>query len=127
MKHFIPLESDPVVFTSLIHDIGAPKSLVFREVISLDAQDLPSSAIAYILVLPTSEAYEARTATEDESREVYQGQGKDEAVVWFKQTINNACGLYGILHALSNGEARHLLGMVALHPAHASRLTSDRL
>ncbi|KAK1767900.1 peptidase C12, ubiquitin carboxyl-terminal hydrolase 1 [Phialemonium atrogriseum] len=29
--------------------------------------------------------------------------------MWFKQTINNACGLYGILHALSNGAARDML------------------
>jgi hypothetical protein len=26
--------------------------------------------------------------------------------MWFKQTINNACGLYSILHAVCNGEAR---------------------
>ena len=26
--------------------------------------------------------------------------------MWFKQTINNACGLYGVLHAVSNGDAR---------------------
>ena len=28
-----------------------------------------------------------------------------EDVVWFKQTINNACGLYGLLHAVRNGGA----------------------
>lgn len=27
-------------------------------------------------------------------------------VVWYKQTINNACGLYAILHAVCNGDAR---------------------
>lgn len=26
--------------------------------------------------------------------------------MWFKQTIRNACGLIGLLHAVSNGEAR---------------------
>lgn len=31
---------------------------------------------------------------------------EEEPVMWFRQTINNACGLYAILHAISNGEAR---------------------
>jgi ubiquitin carboxyl-terminal hydrolase L3 len=31
-------------------------------------------------------------------------------VVWFKQTINNACGMYAVLHALSNGSCRRFLG-----------------
>lgn len=39
-----------------------------------------------------------------------EGEGEEEEeeapVMWFRQTINNACGLYAILHAISNGEAR---------------------
>ncbi len=27
--------------------------------------------------------------------------------IWHKQTINNACGLYGILHAVCNGDTRN--------------------
>ena len=30
-------------------------------------------------------------------------------MVQYKQTINNACGLYGILHAVSNGDSRHFI------------------
>lgn len=30
--------------------------------------------------------------------------------MWYKQTINNACGLYGILHAISNGDSRDFVG-----------------
>ncbi|KAK5018710.1 ubiquitinyl hydrolase 1 [Cryomyces antarcticus] len=29
--------------------------------------------------------------------------------MWFKQTINNACGLYSILHAICNGDARNFI------------------
>jgi len=32
--------------------------------------------------------------------------GEGEPVVWYKQTIGNACGLIGLLHAVSNGAAK---------------------
>ncbi|SPO03591.1 related to ubiquitin carboxyl-terminal hydrolase isozyme L3 [Cephalotrichum gorgonifer] len=106
-KHFIPLESDPEIFNQLIYHLGAPRSLAFRDVLSLDEPDLmPHPAIALILILPTTESYEATKAIEYAAQEEYQGKGEDEDVMWFKQTIQNACGLYGILHALCNGEAR---------------------
>lgn len=44
---------------------------------------------------------------QDAKEEEYKGSGEEEVVVWYKQTINNACGLYGILHTISNGEARN--------------------
>lgn len=63
-KHFIPLESNPVVFTELIHRLGIPRSLEFQDVLSLDDPDLlgflPRPAYALILVFPTTEAYETR-------------------------------------------------------------------
>ncbi|KAI9712571.1 MAG: hypothetical protein M1828_001672 [Chrysothrix sp. TS-e1954] len=37
-KPFIPLESDPDVFTGLIHDLGASKSMRFVDVWSVDEQ-----------------------------------------------------------------------------------------
>jgi ubiquitin carboxyl-terminal hydrolase L3 len=36
----------------------------------------------------------------------YAGKGEDEPVVWFNQTIGNACGLYALIHSVANGEAR---------------------
>lgn len=70
----------------------------------------PRPALALILVLPTSEAYERQIAGNEATRQDYAGSGDDEDVVWFKQTINNACGLYGILHAVCNGKAREHIG-----------------
>lgn len=110
LKHFIPLESNPEVFTELIHRLGIPKSLEFHDVLSLDDPDLlgflPRPADALILVFPTTEAYETRIRDED-SRLQLNGANKSEGdVLFFKQTINNACGLYAILHAACNGEAR---------------------
>ena len=66
---------------------------------------------ALILVFPTTEIYESRVAGEDATLEHYAGCGVDEDVMFFKQTINNACGLYAILHAICNGTARKEIGM----------------
>ena len=111
-KHFIPLESNPEVFNNLILHLGAPECLAFQDVVSLDPESLPRPALALIMVFPTTDSYEARKTAEDATYEEQGSSGQGEEVVWFKQTINNACGLYGVLHALSNGEARCMFGKV---------------
>jgi ubiquitin carboxyl-terminal hydrolase L3 len=106
-KHFIPLESNPDVFTELAHKLGLSTSLGFQDVLSLDDPELlgflPRPALALILVFPTTDKYERRVQDEDAKLEELQSSGD---VVFFKQTINNACGFYAILHAVCNGEAR---------------------
>ena len=75
-KHFIPLESNPVVFNRLIHSLGTPPSFAFQEVVSLNEPDLlPRSALALILVFPTTDRYKERKAFEDERREEYTSGG----------------------------------------------------
>ncbi|KAL5380054.1 hypothetical protein DPSP01_008091 [Paraphaeosphaeria sporulosa] len=104
-KHFIPLESDPLIFTQLIHALGASPALRFKDVLSLDEPSLfPNPALALILTFPTTADYEERRATEAASQKPQAGGHEDGDVLWFKQTINNACGLYAILHAAANGE-----------------------
>ncbi|KAH3920638.1 hypothetical protein HBI56_219460 [Parastagonospora nodorum] len=109
-KHFIPLESNPELFTELIHKLGLSKSLEFQDVLSLDDPDLlaflPRPAYALILVFPTTELYEKRVRDEDSILQMIDGDLPDGDVLFFKQTINNACGLYAILHAVCNGEVR---------------------
>lgn len=104
-KHFLPLESNPDVFNNLLALLGAPASLLFRDVWSLDDLGLiPRPALALILAFPTDGEYESR-------RETYHTENKDmQDIIWFKQTINNACGLYAILHAVANSAAREMLG-----------------
>ena len=113
-KHFIPLESNLEPFTELIHELGVLPSLCFQDVLSLDDPELlafiPRPAFALILVFPTSDAYQNQKAVEEAMRTECHGSGDGEEVVWFKQTINNACGLYGILHAVCNGAARSYIG-----------------
>ncbi|OAA57954.1 Peptidase C12, ubiquitin carboxyl-terminal hydrolase 1 [Niveomyces insectorum RCEF 264] len=42
------------------------------------------------------------------------GQQGNEDSIWLKQTINNACGLYAILHAIFNSKARDMLRPASL-------------
>jgi ubiquitin carboxyl-terminal hydrolase L3 len=117
-KHYIPLESNPMVFTQLIHKLGVSTSLAFHDVLSIDDPDLlafiPRPALALVLVFPTSAAYEEYKAKEEISRDDYISSGEDERVMWYKQTINNACGLYGILHAVSNGDAGDIISKLSI-------------
>ncbi|KAK7750062.1 ubiquitinyl hydrolase 1 [Diatrype stigma] len=109
-KHFIPLESNPELFTQLIHRLGVSTSLQYHDVLSLDDPELlalvPRPALALVLVFPTSPSYKSSIAGYDQTVNDYTKFGDQEEVMWYRQTINNACGLYGILHAVSNGQAR---------------------
>lgn len=96
--------------TRLAHELGLSETLQFHEVYSLTEPSLleflPRPAHALLLVFPVTDTYEKFRADEDSSRPEYSGSGTDEPVIWFKQTIRNACGLIGLLHAITNGGAR---------------------
>lgn len=96
--------------TSLVHHLGLDKNLQFHDVYSLTEADLisflPRPAHALLLVFPVTATYETFRQKEDAGKPEYDGSGDGEEVVWFKQTIRNACGLIGLLHAVTNGEAR---------------------
>ncbi|KAL4896240.1 hypothetical protein BDV59DRAFT_130881 [Aspergillus ambiguus] len=109
-KAFVPLENNPEVMSHLVHQLGLPPTLGFTDVFSIDEPDLlafvPRPSHALLLVFPVSKAYEASRLAEDSQLPEYAGRGPTEPVFWFKQTIRNACGLIGLLHAVSNGEPR---------------------
>ncbi|KAH6635379.1 ubiquitin carboxyl-terminal hydrolase-like protein [Chaetomium sp. MPI-SDFR-AT-0129] len=124
---FIPLEANPELMTTLLHNLGLSPTLAIHDVYSLTDPDLlsfiPRPALALLLVFPVSAAYESHRLAEDASlpdfrsktnpptqtQEGEAGAGEkeeDEPVLWFPQTIRNACGLIGLLHASLNGPAR---------------------
>ncbi|KAI0856273.1 ubiquitin carboxyl-terminal hydrolase, family 1 [Xylaria cubensis] len=109
-KHFIPLESNPGLFTQLIYHLGVSTALSFHDVWSLDNPDLlslvPRPVLAFIIVFPTPSDYEDRLAKESNITVNNTLQKESKDVIWFKQTINNACGLYAIIHAVANGRAK---------------------
>ncbi|OCL13843.1 cysteine proteinase [Glonium stellatum] len=109
-KRFIPLENNPEVMSSLVHNLGLQEVLAFHDVFSIDDPDLlafvPRPAYALLLIFPVSDTYEKFRVQEDSGKDEYNGSGPEEEVIWYKQTIGNACGLIGLLHGVSNGIAR---------------------
>lgn len=109
-KAFVPLENNPEVMTSLVQKLGLSPTLAFHDVWSIDDPEMlsfvPRPANALLLVFPVSKSYEEFRVKEDADKAVYEGKGEGEPVIWYKQTIRNACGLIGILHAVSNGSSR---------------------
>lgn len=111
-KRYITLESNPEIFTALMHDIGVSPELEFIDIYSLDETDLTfvsRPVLALVLCFPTTDTYQQQIDAIEATRPEYTGSGEAEGVVWFQQTINNACGLYGLLHAVCNGDARSLI------------------
>jgi ubiquitin carboxyl-terminal hydrolase L3 len=107
---FIPLEANPELMTTLLHNLGLSSALQIHDVYSLTDETLlsfiPRPALALLLVFPVSAAYESHRLAEDSLAEPYAGRGPNEPVLWFRQTIRNACGMMGLLHAAANGPAR---------------------
>ncbi|KAG6146295.1 hypothetical protein E4U10_005934 [Claviceps purpurea] len=110
---FIPLEANPEVMTSLIHKLGVSSSLALHDVYSLTDPEMlsfvPRPALALLLVFPVSAVYESHRMAEDNTVDEYKGTGDQEPVLWWKQTIRNACGMMGLLHAVANGPARKMI------------------
>jgi ubiquitin carboxyl-terminal hydrolase L3 len=96
----VPLESNPEVFTQFGRKLGLSPLLSFTDIYSLDDPDLlsflPRPMQAVILLFPVTTEYEsfkdAEPVEKPDMREV----------VWMKQIVKNACGLYALLHALLN-------------------------
>ncbi|KAI4125553.1 MAG: hypothetical protein LQ347_005345 [Umbilicaria vellea] len=113
LKAFVPLENNPDVMTHLVQQLGLAPTVAFHDVYSIADPDLiafvPRPAYALLLVFPVSSTYEKFRRREDEDRPEYDGSGEGEEVVWFKQTIRNACGLIGLLHGVSNGPVREFI------------------
>ncbi|KAK3323408.1 hypothetical protein B0T19DRAFT_203186 [Cercophora scortea] len=107
---FIPLEANPEIMTTLLHNLGVSPALQIHDVYSLTDPDMlafvPRPALALLLVFPVSATFESHRLAEDALAEPYTGRGAEQPVLWFRQTIRNACGLMGLLHAATNGPAR---------------------
>ena len=94
--------------------LGLSDDLEFYDVYSLDGPELlshiPRPAHALLVIIPLTKPWDEERKAEDATREDYAGFGDKEPVIWFKQTIGNACGSIGLLHSVINGPAKgHVL------------------
>ena len=127
---FVPLEANPQLMSDLLHKLGLSQELAVHDVYSLhDAEMLafvPRPALALLLVFPVSAAYESFRLAEDATLPEYKGCGEDQPVIWFRQTIRNACGLMGLLHAASNGPAKDFVRKLDSLPSRNSTILLKR-
>ncbi|KAF2404080.1 cysteine proteinase [Trichodelitschia bisporula] len=109
-KWFVPLESNPHVFTELAYKLGA-RSVAFHDVYSIDEpellQFLPKPVLAFVMIMPFKTPAYQQGKVQEESERAANGVSEEEQaavkdVLWFKQTIRNACGFYALLHSVVN-------------------------
>ncbi|ANZ76818.1 BA75_03669T0 [Komagataella pastoris] len=99
----IPLESNPEIFSNFGTQLGLIPRYAFYDIFSLDSEMLslyPRPNDGVILLFPVTREYEEFKAKETPSRDVN--------VNWYKQKVKNACGLYALLHILTNLSKDHL-------------------
>ncbi|KAL2122864.1 hypothetical protein VTJ04DRAFT_3319 [Mycothermus thermophilus] len=107
---------------ALAKELGLSPDLTFYDVYSLDEPDLlahiPRPAYALLVIFPLTPAWrrdrEAEDAALGDSATYYRGgpagNTGPEPIIWFKQTIHDACGSYGLVHCVVNGPAaKHIL------------------
>ncbi|ORY91772.1 hypothetical protein BCR35DRAFT_299098 [Leucosporidium creatinivorum] len=102
---WLPLESNPQSFNAWSQDLGLDtSSYSFQDCYGLDPEVLSwvkQPVKAVLLLFPITEAYEKQRKAQDEQI-LEDGVEGVADVIYFKQTIGNACGTFALLHALAN-------------------------
>ncbi|KAG0253058.1 Ubiquitin carboxyl-terminal hydrolase isozyme L3 [Actinomortierella ambigua] len=104
---WLALESNPSVLDKYVRDLGVKAPWRYVDVMGLDDELLafiPQPVHAVILLFPINDAYQAYIKQERE-RIGQQGQVVSDKLVFYPQTIANACGTMGVLHSLANNWA----------------------
>jgi len=84
----------------------------FVDIYGLDDELLamvPQPVEAVLCLFPVTKEYEKKRLDEDAKQEKFEGPEKEGEMIWFKQTIGNACGTIGLLHSITNTSARETL------------------
>ncbi|KAF9576695.1 Ubiquitin carboxyl-terminal hydrolase isozyme L3 [Mortierella alpina] len=104
---WLPLESNPEVLDKYVRDLGVPAPWRYADVMGLDEELLafvPQPVHALILLFPINPKYEDY-CKEERQRIDQHGQTVSPKVMFYPQTISNACGTMGVLHSIANNWA----------------------
>jgi ubiquitin carboxyl-terminal hydrolase L3 len=114
---WVPLESNPELYSAWSSSMGLDTSkYAFVDIYGLDDELLsmvPQPVEAVLCLFPVTKEYETKRLEEDSHQEPFVGPEKDGELIWFKQTIGNACGTIGLLHSISNTSARDTLSQTS--------------
>ena len=99
-KRWLPLEANPEVMNAFARHLGLSDDFAFHDIYGFDDEQLdfvPQPCVAVLLLFPITPATEA---IEGEPKPETSSSGEP----WFaRQTVGNACGTMGVLHAALNG------------------------
>jgi len=101
---WMPLESNPEVMNTFIQKLGVSTKWQFMDVYGLDPELLcmiPQPCCALILLFPITQNYDSYCKSEA-VRLGKDGQKVSPNVFFMKQTVRNACGTIGVIHAVAN-------------------------
>ncbi|XP_021272988.1 ubiquitin carboxyl-terminal hydrolase isozyme L3 isoform X2 [Numida meleagris] len=105
---WLPLEANPDVTNQFLKQLGIHPDWQFVDVYGMEPELLsmvPRPVCAVLLLFPITEKYET-FRTEEEERIKAKGQDVKSSVYFMKQTINNACGTIGLIHAIANNREK---------------------
>ncbi|KAB0372773.1 hypothetical protein FD755_015526 [Muntiacus reevesi] len=89
-----------------LKQLGLHPNWQFVDVYGMDPELLsmvPRPVCAVLLLFPITEKYEV-FRTEEEEKIKSRGQDVTSSVYFMKQTISNACGTIGLIHAIANNK-----------------------
>jgi len=99
---WLPLESNPEVMNKYIWKLGVSSEWSFVDVYDIGAealQSIPRPVVATLLLYPTVLSPESESC-------LFGSEDQTSGLYFIKQTIGNACGTIGIIHALCNNDEK---------------------
>jgi ubiquitin carboxyl-terminal hydrolase L3 len=107
-KHWFPLESNPDVMNTYASKMGLNAAAYsFTDVLSTEdwaLEMVPQPVLGVVMLFPIKPASEEHARVQKEKIEA-EGQVVSPGVYFMRQTIGNACGTVGILHAIGNAQS----------------------
>ncbi|XP_051010713.1 ubiquitin carboxyl-terminal hydrolase isozyme L3-like [Acomys russatus] len=107
---WLPLEANLKVTNQFLKQLDLHPNWQFVDVYGTEPELLsmvPRPVCAVLLLFSITETYEM-FRTEKEEKIKSQGQDVTSSVYFMKQTISNACGTIGLIHAIANNKAKML-------------------
>ena len=113
-KRWFPLESNPDVMNDYIRKLGFPaeSGFAFVDVLSTEEWGLgmvPKPVVAVVMLFPICDASEKHRASEQAAIDAG-GQTVAPGLYYTKQTVGNACGTVGLIHAVANSGVENIGG-----------------
>ncbi|KAF0894430.1 hypothetical protein E2562_039000 [Oryza meyeriana var. granulata] len=104
-KRWLPLEANPEVMNQFMWGLGVLAEVGFCDVYGLDDEMLamvPQPVLAVLLLYPQDQKKESVASTSY----TVESEKLSKNVYFTKQTVGNACGTVGIIHAIGNAVSR---------------------